>query len=484
MCFDSHNLTRIHSNSDPLTSCSLLSPRSISNAADSKMQRSDGGSKQRLHIVIVGCGIGGLSAAYCLGRLGHRITVLERASEIADVGAGIQVGPNLSRLLIRWGLGDELERLTTKPEAITFLRYSDGERIGWTRWGKTMEEDHGAPYYHIHRADLLEMLHSLAAPYMTLRVNSKVASVDAHSGQIRLANGDIMTGDLIIGADGIKSVVRKAVVGGPTKAPIHTGDSAYRAIIPTDPMLADPDLRWLVQSSEMISWMGPKKHVIGYCIRDKKEYNLVLVHPDNRPKESYLTEGCVEQMRADFAGWEPRIQKLLKLIPKTYISPLMYREPLDKWVHHDGKVVLLGDACHPTLPSRAQGAAMAVEDAAVLGTLLAQLSHRTQLATLLHAYQEIRYPRTKETQLAAFANHHIFHLEDGPAQQARDDSMRSAMAAEHSKSVGDADGNANLWADRKKSQRQFGYDAEADARRWCVENGYGSTCMKVGCGAI
>ncbi|KAJ7616696.1 hypothetical protein DFH06DRAFT_1286089 [Mycena polygramma] len=418
-----------------------------------------------LHIVIVGGGIGGLSAAYCLGRAGHRITVLERASEIADVGGGIQVGPNLSRLLVRWGLGTQLEKVATKPEAITFLRYSDGERIGWTKWGSAMEKDCGAPYYHIHRADLLQMLLTLAAPYMKLRLNSKVVSVNPSAAYVTLANGERIHGDLIIGADGIKSVVRDTVIGGPSKPPIHTGDSAYRAVIPTTEMRTDPELKGIVESCEMISWMGPAKHIIGYCIRGKTEYNLVLVHPDNSRRESYSTKGCVAQMRADFEGWEPRVQKLLKLVEKSYILPLMYREPLDNWVHPCGKVVLLGDACHATL----------VEDAAVLGILLGQISHRGQLGSLLHAYQEIRYTRSRETQLAALANHHIFHLEDGPAQQARDESMREAMVAalarERGECADEAEGNANVWADRRKSQSQFGYDAEAEAQRWLVENG-------------
>ncbi|KAJ7748398.1 hypothetical protein B0H16DRAFT_1725586 [Mycena metata] len=443
-----------------------------------------------LHIIVVGCGIGGLSAAYCLGRVGHKITVLEQASEIKDVGAGIQVSPNLSRLLIRWGLGKQLQSLATRPEALKFLKYSNGEMIGWTKWGNRMEEDHGAPYYHLHT------YHKCCTPSLhhTLRLSSKVVSVlvdpGTGIGTVKLENGDSVSGDLIIGADGIKSIIREAVLHGPSDRdtdtntqvkkltiPIHTGDCACRAVISTAGMRGDPELEGLLERKEIMCWMGPLKHIIGYCIRGGKEYNLVLVHPENgsnsRAKELYMAEGSVEQMRADFEGWEPRVQKLLKFVDKTYVWPLMYREPLDKWVDTDGRVTLLGDACHPTLPSRAQGSAMAVEDAAVLGSLLAHISHHKQLQILLHAYQDIRYARTRETQLAALANHNTFHLEDGPAQRARDESMRSAMntVMEHAQGAEEEmDGNMNMWADRKKSQLQFCYDAEAEAERWWVEH--------------
>ncbi|KAK7039982.1 FAD/NAD-binding domain-containing protein [Favolaschia claudopus] len=425
----------------------------------------------RLNVVIVGCGIGGLAAAYCLGRAGHKITVLERASEITEIGAGIQVGPNCSRLLIRWGLGDKLEKVAVKPTAVALLRYGTGEKVGAMSW-ENVEEDFGAPYYHVHRADLLGMLHGIAAPYMSVRMNAKVVSVDPETTQVKLENGDTVSADLIIGADGIKSVVREVVVESPsdnptTSAPIHTGDSAYRSVIQTAAMLTDPELRGIVERREMSSWMGPGKHIIGYCIRGGTEYNLVLVHPDKTSKEGYTIEGSVDQMRKDYEDWEPRIQKILQLVEKTYLLPLMYREPLDTWVHPSGKVTLLGDACHATLPSAAQGSAMAS-----LGSLLTHVTHHTQLHKLLRAYQTIRHGRTKETQCAAFANHHIFHLPDGPAQQARDDNLRASMMASEKNGSGAAKWNANSWADRKKLETQFNYDAEAEAERWLVENDF------------
>ncbi|KAF7292753.1 FAD/NAD-P-binding domain-containing protein [Mycena indigotica] len=436
-----------------------------------------------LHFIIVGCGLGGLAAAYSLGRAGHRVTVFEGAAKLVEVGAGIQISPNVSRLLIRWGLGEELRAAMVKPQAITFRRYKTGRRVGWTKWGTTMDNDYGAPYCHLHRADLLNMLYKLAAPYMTLFLNSRVVKVDADRCCVSLASGASFSADIILGADGVKSMVREVVVGRPDK-PIPTGDAAYRAIIPTSVMLQDPELKPLVDCAEMTGWIGPGRHVMAYCLRNKKEYNLVMLHPDRgiQAGEAYDVPGSVEQMRADYAGWEPRVEKLLSLVSHTLIWPLLDRDPLDTWVHPTAPIALLGDACHPMLPYRAQGAAMAIEDSAYLGILFSHISSRRQIRPLLEAYQAQRYPRTTETQLAARANQKIFHLPDGPEQVARDISMREGMEdslreARKGVSMSTLDpsrsvGNANVWADQRKNQIQFGYDAEAEATRWWNTQGY------------
>ncbi|CAK5269509.1 unnamed protein product [Mycena citricolor] len=219
----------------------------------------------RLHFLIVGCGLGGLAAAYCLGRAGHSVSVFESATRLQQVGAGIQISPNSSRLLIRWGLGEELRKASVKPESITFRRYNSGERIGYTRWGDTMDSNYGAPYYHIHRADLLDMLFKLAAPHMTLFTNSRVVAVDPAQGQITLQSGETVRGDVVLGADGLKSMVREVIVGRPDK-PLPTGDAAYRVVIPTARMMADPDLASLVEYPEMTGWLGPGRHIMAYCI--------------------------------------------------------------------------------------------------------------------------------------------------------------------------------------------------------------------------
>ncbi|KAK7042250.1 FAD/NAD(P)-binding domain-containing protein [Favolaschia claudopus] len=425
-----------------------------------------------LHFAIVGCGLGGLAAAFCLGRAGHTVSVFESASCLQEVGAGIQISPNVSRLLIRWGLGDELRRASVKPDSITFRRYNTGHRVGWTKWGENMDRDYGSPYCHVHRADLLNMLFKLASPYMTLYLNSRVVSVDADHAQLTLASGRTFLADVIIGADGVKSKTREVVIGR-RDMPIPTGDAAYRAIIPASEMLKDPELKPLVDHPEMTGWIGPGRHIMAYLIRDRQEYNIVMLHPDRgtRRGEAYDIPGSVQQMRDDFAGWEPRVQKLLKLVSHTLIWPLLDRDPLDTWVHPSGKVALMGDACHPMLPYRAQGCAMAIEDAAVLGILFSHVTSRRQIGPLLRAYQALRYPRTTDTQLAARLNQKIFHLPDGPEQQERDISMREGMEDALRQERGqptlyNSAGNANVWADDSKNRIQFLYDAEREAEQW------------------
>ncbi|KAI0347313.1 FAD/NAD(P)-binding domain-containing protein [Trametopsis cervina] len=428
----------------------------------------------KLHILVIGCGLGGLAAAHCLAHAGHKITLIESAPAIGEVGAGIQVSPNVTRLLRRWGLGEALEKVAVRPEAICFRRYSTGERVGWTKWGENMEE-YGAPYYHIHRADFHKLLFDLAAPSVTLRLNSTVVGVDPDAPSVTLSSGEVIKGDLVIGADGVKSYTQQVVLGyvNPAQA---TGDAAYRAIIPASVLQADPELKPLLDNPEMTGWMAPRRHLMAYAIRSMKEYNMVLLHPDDGSVESWTAEGSADKMRADFADFEPRVQKLLSHVTSTLKWRLMDRQPLDTWVHKSGRVALLGDACHPMLPYRAQGAAMAIEDAAVLGNLFSRLSHPSQIKPLLYAYEKLRLPRTADTQKSSRLNQWIFHLPDGPEQEARDRSMREAMEAELRLLKGEkvdvtSEGNSNQWADRTKNRLQFGYDADVEADRYWAQEG-------------
>ncbi|KAL4073711.1 hypothetical protein V8B97DRAFT_1865579 [Scleroderma yunnanense] len=432
-----------------------------------------------LNIIVIGCGLGGLSAAYCLAKAGHKVVILESATTIGEIGAGIQVSPNVTRQLIRWGLEKRLQEVIVKPEALSFRRWCTGEILGWTQWGELMEKNYGAPYYHIHRADFHRILYDLAEPYVDIRTNCRVVFMDPSRPSLKLQTGEIIYADLLIGADGVKSISRQYVVGKPDE-PTPTGDAAYRAVIPTELLLADPDLKDLVETPEMVGWLGPQRHIMGYNIRAKKEYNLVMCHTDRDSEAPWKTETSVDKIKAEYEGWEPRIQKLLSLVPSAVKWKLLDHAPLKSWVHKDGRLVLLGDSCHPMLPYRAQGSAMAIEDAAVLGSLFSRLSSRAQIAPLLYAYESIRYARATSTQASALLNQKTFHLPDGPDQEERDSQMRAAMEDARKERDGETTsdtytsshkGNPNQWADREKSAIQFGYDADEEADKWWREHG-------------
>lgn len=420
-----------------------------------------------LHIVVVGCGLGGVSAAHALAKAGHRITIIEDAKAIGEVGAGIQVSPNLTRLLIRWGLGEPLSKIAVLPEAIEFRRWQNGENIAYTKWGNDFTKEHDAPYYHIHRADFHRLVYDLCTSLpdqITVRLSSRVVAADPFAPSVTLASGEVVKCDLVIGADGVKSTLREIVVGAADK-PVPTGDAAYRATIPTGPILEDPELRELVDTPRMIGWMGPERHIMSYCIRAKKEFNMVLLVPDDGSVDTWSIDGSGDKMRADFAGWDPKLQKILNMVPSTLKWKLMGRQPLETWVHPSGRIALLGDACHPMLPYRAQGAAMAVEDGAVIGNLFSHLSHESQITPLLYAYETLRLPRSAMVQASARLNQHIFHLPDGPEQVQRDREMRGAMNGE------EALGNPNQWADKGKSRELFGYDADKVVDAWWASRG-------------
>jgi salicylate hydroxylase len=220
-----------------------------------------------LDVIVVGCGIGGLAVAFCLAQAGHRVTIIESSPLIGEIGAGMQLSPNTTRLLQKWGLGKHLDEIAVRPEGVAYRRYSTGERIGFTKWGEDLEKDYGAPYYHIHRADLHKLLHDLAFPHVTMLLGSAVVDCDpdAASPSVTLKSGEVLMADLIIGADGVKSYIQEVVLGKPNTVEL-TGDAVYRTTIPTSLMMKDPELREFVEHPQMTAWIGPRRCLVAYPI--------------------------------------------------------------------------------------------------------------------------------------------------------------------------------------------------------------------------
>jgi salicylate hydroxylase len=367
-----------------------------------------------LRIAVVGGGIGGLAAAGFLHKAGLGVTVYEQAARIAEVGAGLVVTPNAVRLLRRLG---HIERFQDRAVPLEigweFRRWQDGSVLFSQRLGADCERLYGEQCYVAHRADLLDVLRA-AVTGPGLRLGSRCIAVRRHRDEVELAfaDGSNSAADVVIGADGLHSVVSQAVTT--TQPPRFSGMCAYRCLIP-----ADRAPRFALRPVQTL-WLGPDHHLVHYPIAARRYVNIVAFAPAHDWQvESWTAEGRVEDLRAEFAGWDPQLTGLLQAAKRTGRWALLDRGPLPRWTN--GPITLAGDAAHPMFPFLAQGAAQAIEDAAVLAGCLA--ANTADPPAALARYETLRKPRTTRLQMLSHARQHTNHLPDGPEQRARDASL-------------------------------------------------------------
>lgn len=269
---------------------------------------------------------------------------------IPKVGAGIQIPPSASRILRRWGVLEKIESYSVRPHALIFRSYKDGKVLSTQNVAPYVEETYHAPYLHIHRADYHKVLvEGAEAVGVEILLNARVAGVDFDKPAVKFVDGSEFTADLVIGADGLKSVCREALLGRPDP-PHLTGNLAYRILVKAEVMNKYENLVDLVENPAINVWMGPDKHVVGYLLKGGGLYNIVLACPDNLPELVNTMKADLREMRATFEGWDPRLQTLLGLVEETNKSRLQNSEEMLYWTHENGKFALLGDACHATLP--------------------------------------------------------------------------------------------------------------------------------------
>lgn len=358
---------------------------------------------QGLSIAVVGGGIGGLTSALCLARCGHRVHVLEQASAIVEAGAGIQLSPNATKVLLQLGLGDALAALCVQPEATHIRNWRSGRQISQTPLGEAAQARYGAPYYHAHRGDLIKLLADAATsePNIDIRLGLRIEDFVQNVDHVALtAGGQTQRWDVMVGADGIHSVVRAKLWG--EQQADFTGNMAWRMLVPIDGLPKE-----MVVPKTTV-WWGPGKHFVHYLVSGGRYMNCVCVVETNTwHAESWTEAGSVGELRADFGGWHEDIQTLLTQADESTLFKwgLFDRPPMDRW--SQGRVTLLGDACHPTLPFMAQGAAMAIEDAVILANCL---TGQTDVARALQRYAELRRSRTARIQRGSRRNARVFHM--------------------------------------------------------------------------
>ena len=363
-----------------------------------------------MRVAVIGGGIGGLSAALALLKTGCDVHVYEQAAKFGEIGAGIQIAPNASRLLQRLGLGAALDAWGVRPGAVHQRRWDDGRTLQRAPLGPEIEVAFGAPYYHFHRGDLAALL-AAALPPERAHAGHRLAGIEEKDGRAiaRFENGVSAEADVLVGADGIHSRVR-ALTFGPD-APRFTGCAAWRGLVPAE--------RIAHLGVEVAShlWMGPGGHCVHYWVSAQRMLNVVcIVERGNWTAESWTDRGNVADVLARFEGWHPVVRGLIGAFSETFIWALHDRAPLPSWTR--GPVALLGDACHPMLPMAAQGAAQAIEDGAALATLLAAMPGDVPGA--LARYEAVRKPRATRLQELSAVNRKRFHLPDGPEQLERD----------------------------------------------------------------
>lgn len=396
-------------------------------------------------IAIVGGGLGGIATAAFLARQGLRATVYEQASRVAEVGAGIIVSPNAIRLIRRLGHADELIARSVRLDVgWEFRRWSDGTVLSSELLKDRCAELYGEDTFASHRAHVLDALLP-AVPKEWIQLGRQCVSIsrDVDGASLLFADGTVERADVVIGADGVHSVVRGFVTD--PEPPVFSGMCAFRANVPIE--LA-PDF---ARSPSQILWLGPGRHVVHYPIDSGRTVNVVAYAPagENVP-ESWTAHADTAELLAEFAGWDDRLVALLRAIDRPARWALLDRPALSRW-GVDG-VTLIGDAAHAMYPFFGQGAAQAIEDAAALASSLAR--HTADPWNGLRVYEERRRPRASRLQALSRERKDINHLPDGPEQRERDKRFAAADPL-----------RANAWI--------YAYDPEADDAAGAVEGSGG-----------
>jgi salicylate hydroxylase len=363
-----------------------------------------------LPVVIIGAGVGGLTLALLLRRRGIVAEVLEQSRELREVGAGVGLAANATRVLGHLGLGEGLARVSTEPTGLIHRDGHTGRQIAATPGPGWYRDAFGAPWFGLHRAALQSLLaDALGSDHLHRGCRAEALEEIDGGLRVRCSPGTAFDAGVVVGADGVHSLVREWVTGG--DEPVYSGTSGFRGLVPVErlPRLPDP--------GALQFWMGPGAHLLHYPISGGSLINFLAVidEPARWTAPAWMADAEPGALLNAFAGWHPAVTEIVGAVPQSPRWGLFARRPLVRWSR--GPAVLIGDAAHAMLPHHGQGAGQTIEDAAVLAD---ELDGAGDIPAALHRYAARRRVRTRQVQLVSWAASTALHLPAGPGARRRD----------------------------------------------------------------
>ncbi|WP_109483719.1 FAD-dependent monooxygenase [Paraburkholderia sp. C35] len=376
-----------------------------------------------LKIAIIGAGIGGLTLALALREHGIDAHLYEQTDELREVGAAVALSANATRFYERMGLRAAFDAVCAEIPALIYRDGRSGEVIGQHRGEPSYRQQFGGAYWGVHRADLQAVL-SGAVGAERIHLSHRLTNLVQHADHVSLsfANGQQVYADLVIGADGARSITRRWMLG--YDDALYSGCSGFRGVVQAASMDLLPD-------PEAIQfWVGPQGHLLHYPIGDKGDQNFLLVerHPSPWPSRDWVTPASEGEQLRLFKGWHPAVVQMITAVPISQRWGLFHRPPLGRW--SKGRVTLIGDAAHALVPHHGQGANQSIEDAVVLAAQLAKAG-AGRWREAQEAYERLRRGRTRKVQFASITTADVLHLPDGPEAQARNARLRDRESLLH-----------------------------------------------------
>lgn len=409
-----------------------------------------------MHIIVIGCGLAGLTVAIGLAKAGHKVSIIESALSIQYIGAGIQISPNSSLILRRFGVDKYIQKYCTDPIDLRMMRWQTGQTLVQVPLKEPAEQKYHSPYWHIHRADLHRGLLQAAEELgCEVHLNSRVVSIDPSAPLLTTKGGKTYNGDLIVASDGLHSMARTVVLGNPSP-PVPTGQMVYRVTLPVEALQGIPELEEIITTPRNNHWLGPNGTVLSYLLQGGERGRLVnFVFTCD--VEGWMPDGVMQRpgdlatVRKRFRDWDPRLNEMLEHIGDVLEWRLFTHKEAPTWVHPEGKVCLIGDSAHAMTPYLAQGAAMGIEDAAILGGLLAHFPSASDLPSALKMYEKLRLKRTAKVAAHSVDSRWFTQMADGPKQKDRDEYLLAHPGIQK--------GHRNIRSDQEFLDWLFGYDA-------------------------